>query len=291
MRIGVVFPQTEIGPDPGVVRAYTETAEGSGFKHLLVYDHVLGASTANRPEFRGPYRNEHLFHEVFVLFGYLAGFTSTLELVTGVLILPQRQTVLVAKQAAEIDVLAGGRLRLGVGTGWNDVEYTGLNERFNNRGKRSEEQIELLRLLWTQEVVDFHGRYHHVPEAGIKPLPVQRPIPLWIGGYVDEVMDRIGRMADGWFPGSQPGERLLSDLEKIARAAVAAGRDPATIQMEGRITLKEDDEQGWIEATRAWREAGATHMSINTMGQGRSPEEHIQAIARYREVAGDAFSR
>jgi len=286
MRIGVVFPQTEIGPDVEVVREYAQVAESVGYEHLLVYDHVLGADTADRPEWRGPYRLNHQFHEVFVLFGYLTGVTNTLELVTGVVILPQRQTVLVAKQAAEIDRLSKGRLRLGVGIGWNEVEYQGLNERFDNRGKRLEEQIDVMRALWTQESVDFQGRYHTIPKAGINPLPVQQPIPVWIGGYADVVMQRIGRMADGWFPGGQPGDDLKHSMEKIASAADAVGRDVSTIGMEGRITLRPDEEALWVEQTEAWRAAGATHLSVNTMGAGRTPTQHIEAIRRYREVVG-----
>ena len=286
MQIGVVFPQTEIGPDPAIVREYAQTAEGSGLKHLLVYDHVLGASTANRPDWRGPYTSETLFHEVFVLFGYLAAASPGLELVTGVVILPQRQTALVAKQAAAIDVLTGGKLRLGVGVGWNDVEYIGLNESFSNRGRRFEEQIEVLRALWTDDVIDYKGRYHTIPEAGLNPMPVQRPIPLWIGGYADVVMERIGRLADGWFPGSQPGDALEHSRSLVIASAEAAGRDPSAIGMEGRITLEPGAEAEWIAQTDAWRAAGATHMSINTMGRGRSPQEHIATIRRYAEVLG-----
>lgn len=286
MRIGVVFPQTEISADPRVVRAYAEAAEGSGFRSLMVYDHVLGASTETRPDWRGPYAHTSLFHEPFVLFGFMAGFTSALELVTGVIILPQRQTALVAKQAAEVDVLTGGRLRLGIGVGWNPVEYVGLNERFDNRGRRFEEQIEVLRRLWTEPVVDFEGRYHRIESAGILPLPVQQPIPLWIGGYADTVLERTGRLADGWFPGTQPGDELERSLEKIREAAVAAGRNPNDIGIEGRITLKVGDEDGWVAQTEAWRATGATHMSINTMGQGRTPDEHIATIQRYAELLG-----
>lgn len=285
MEIGVVFPQTEIGPDAGAVRTFAQTAEELGYTHLLAYDHVLGASTTNRPDWRGPYTSASNFHEIFVLFAYLAGVTEQLGLVSGVVILPQRQTALVAKQAAAVDRLSNGRLRLGVGVGWNEVEYIGLNERFSNRGRRSEEQIELMRLFWTNEVVDFKGRYHQVPEAGIKPLPVQQPIPVWIGGYADVTMERIGRLADGWFPGSQPGERLTSDLAKIAESAQSAGRDPAGIQMEGRINLVQLPEDQWAAATEAWSAAGATHMSVVTMGQGLDAQGHIDLISRYAEMA------
>jgi len=288
MQIGVVFPQTEIGPDPAVVREYAQVAEGSGHAHLLVYDHVLGASTTNRPDWRGPYTDKSQFHEVFVLFGYLAAVASQLELVTGILILPQRQTALVAKQAAEIDVLTAGKLRLGVGIGWNEAEYIGLNERFNNRGRRFEEQIDLLRALWTADVIDFSGRYHTIPEAGLNPLPVQQPIPVWIGGYADVVMERIGRMADGWFPGGQPGEALDRARALVDESARANGRDPSKIGMEGRITLAPGAEDQWVAQTDAWRAAGATHLSINTMGQGRTPSQHIETIRRYAEVAGIA---
>ncbi|HUG14666.1 MAG TPA: LLM class F420-dependent oxidoreductase [Thermomicrobiales bacterium] len=284
MKIGVVFPQTEIGPDASTVRAYAEAAEGAGFSHLMVYDHVLGASVANRPDFRGPYTSKSQFHEPFVLFGFLAAITRNLEMVTGVIILPQRQTALVAKQAAAVDRLSNGRLRFGIGTGWNDVEYIALNENFHNRGRRMDEQIEVMRALWTNEVVNFQGRYHTIPDAGINPLPVQQPIPIWIGGYADIVMERIGRVGDGWFPGSQPGDALERLKEQVNEAAAAAGRDPGAIGMEGRISLKPDAEVEWMAQTEGWRNAGATHMSINTMGSGRAPGEHIDTIVRYGEL-------
>lgn len=284
--MGVVFPQTEIGPETAPVKAYALAAEEAGYDHLLVYDHVLGAGLANRPDFRGPYNSDTQFREVFVLFGYLAAITEKLELVTGVVILPQRQTVLVAKQAAEIDLLSGGRLRLGVGIGWNDVEYTGLNENFKNRARRSEEQIEVLRKLFTEQVVNFEGKYHHIPEAGIKPLPVQRPIPIWIGGTADPAIERAGRLADGWFPQVQPGERLDHMMGVVAEGARKAGRDPQSIGMEGRITLSNADPSEWKAMTDAWREVGATHLSVNTMGAKMNAAGHIDMIRRYREVIG-----
>ena len=192
MRTGVVFPQTEIGSDPVLVRDFAQAAEGLGYAHLLVFDHVLGAGLEHRPGWSGAYAADDPFHEPFVLFGYLAGLTQRIELVTGVLVLPQRQTALVAKQAAEVDVLSQGRLRLGVGVGWNDVEYEALGEDFHDRGRRIEEQVSLLRALWTEPVVDFAGRWHRVPEAGINPLPVQRPIPVWFGGQAEPVLRRVG---------------------------------------------------------------------------------------------------
>jgi probable F420-dependent oxidoreductase len=286
VRIGVVFPQTEIGPETAPVTAYAQAAEDLGYDHLLVYDHVLGASLENRPGFTGPYNSATQFREVFVLFGYLAAVTSKLELVTGVVILPQRQTALVAKQAIEVDLLSEGRMRLGVGIGWNDVEYTALNENFKNRGRRMEEQIEVLRMLFTEQVVDYKGRYHHIPEAGLNPLPVQRPIPIWIGGTAPAALERAGRLADGWFPQVQPGDRLNEMLGYVAEGARFAGRDPESIQMEGRITLSNTDPDEWKAMTDAWRAAGATHLSINTMGAKMSPDEHIETIRRYREVIG-----
>ena len=178
MKLGVVFPQTEIGADPVAVRDYVQAAESLGYDHMIAYDHVLGANAASRPGWEGTYQHTDMFHEPFVLFGYLAGITRSIEFVTGIVILPQRQTVLVAKQAAEVDVLSGGRLRLGIGIGWNAIEYEALGEDFHNRGRRSEEQIELMRALWTQELVTYEGRWHKVTDAGLNPLPARRPIPV-----------------------------------------------------------------------------------------------------------------
>src|SRR4029453_17668221 len=198
MNIGVVFPQVEIGQDPAVVRDYAQTVEGLGYTPLLVFDHLPGANPERPGGWKGPYTYRHLFHEPFVLFGYLAAVTERVELVTGILILPQRQTALVAKQAAVVDVLSRGRLRLGIGIGWNFVEYEALGENFKNRGRRSEEQIEVLRALWTKELVTFTGRWHKITDAGINPLPVQRPIPIWLGGGAEQVLRRIARLGDGW---------------------------------------------------------------------------------------------
>jgi probable F420-dependent oxidoreductase len=290
VKIGVVFPQTEIGADAARIKSFAQAAEALGYQHLLAYDHVLGASTKNRPEFAGPYTSSSMFHEVFVLFGYLAGLTESLEFVTGVLILPQRQTVLVAKQAAEVDRLSNGRLRLGIGVGWNAVEYEGLNENFRDRGKRSEEQIALMRALWTQDVIDFDGRWHRIQEAGINPLPVQQPIPIWIGGYAPATMKRVGRIADGWFPKSQPGEaptdEVRSDVANIHESAIAAGRDPSAIGVEPRIRLSEIPRNQWSAVTGAWRAAGATHLSVITMDAGLDVDAQIEQLRDYAETVG-----
>lgn len=245
MRIGVVFPQTEIGNDPGVVRDYARTAEGLGYSHLLTFDHVVGAGLAHRPDWRGPYDASTPFHEPLVLFGFMAGVTERIELVTGVLILPQRQTTLVAKQAAEVDVLSGGRLRLGVGIGWNEVEYDTLGENFHDRGRRSAEQIELMRALWSQPVVDFTGQWHRVPDAGISPLPVQRPIPVWIGGNADAVLRRAAAIGDGWFPQLPPDERAEHALATLRRYAADAGRDPGEIGIEARVGIRNGEPERW----------------------------------------------
>ncbi|MGH8918057.1 MAG: LLM class F420-dependent oxidoreductase, partial [Actinomycetes bacterium] len=239
MRIGVVFPQTELGGDRGALRAYAEGVEDLGFAHILVYDHVVGADRSVHTGWDGPYDLETTFHEPFVMFGYLAAVT-TLELVTGIIILPQRQTALVAKQAAEVDLLTEGRFRLGVGLGWNAVEYEALDKDFTNRGRRMDEQVGLLRALWTQQSVTHTGRYERVIGAGLAPLPIQQPIPVWFGGQSERAYRRIGRLADGWFPQVQPGQRLDDALALVADGARQAGRDPSTIQMDGRISWRGD---------------------------------------------------
>lgn len=287
MRFGAVFPQTEIGSDPIAVRDWAQAVEGLGYNHILIYDHVLGASVVNRPGWRGPYTSDTLFHEPFVLFGYFAALTERVELVTDVIILPQRQTALVAKQAAEVDVLSGGRLRLGIGVGWNEVEYEGLNESFGNRGKRSEEQIAVLRALWTAPVVTFEGRWHRIPEAGINPLPVQRPIPVWIGGHAEPVLERTGRIGDGWFPQRPPGDEMRAAIERIHGYAREAGRDPAAIGIEARLSVAQVPEGEWTRFRDAWRDLGATHLGVNTMGAGlASPQSHIDALRRAKDALG-----
>jgi probable F420-dependent oxidoreductase len=284
MRIGVVFPQTEFGDDPIAIRDYAQAAEQMGYQHLLIYDHVLGASTASRPDWRGPYTSDTPFHEPFVLFGYLAGLTRQLELVTGVIILPQRQTALVAKQAAEIDVLSGGRLRLGVGIGWNDVEYQALGENFRNRASRMEEQIAVLRALWTQPVLSFQGRWHTIKDAGIKPLPIQRPIPIWVGATADAGIERAGRLGDGWFPQRGPDDTARAQVERLRQAAAEAGRPADALGIEPRLSISQVPQGERARYVEGWRSLGATHLCVNTMGAGlRSPQAHIDALRRVKE--------
>jgi probable F420-dependent oxidoreductase len=287
MRIGVVFPQTEIGADAGAVRAYAEHVEALGFAHLLAYDHVVGADPKVHVGWNGPYDVHTTFHEPLVTFGYLAAVTTSLELVTGIVILPQRQTVLVAKQAAEVDLLSGGRLRLGVGLGWNAVEYEALGEDFSTRGKRCDEQVELMRKLWTEQSVTFDGTYHRVTGAGLAPLPIQRPIPVWFGASSARACRRAGRLGDGWFPMVGPGPKLDRALHEVVQAAQEAGRDPAHIGMGGQVSWNgnADDLAGGI---RVWAEAGATHVSIDTMNAGlASVDDHVAALTTAAEIARD----
>jgi probable F420-dependent oxidoreductase len=288
MQVGVTFPQTELGGDVGALRAYGQGVEALGFSHVLVYDHVVGADPAVHANWNGPYDVDTTFHEPFVMFGYLAAAAPRLELVTGVIIVPQRQTALVAKQAAEVDLLTEGKFRLGVGIGWNAVEYEALGEDFGNRGKRSEEQIELMRRLWTERSVTFDGRYHHVTGAGLAPLPVQRPIPVWIGSASRPGFERAGRIADGWFPMVPPGPQLDAARTVVADAAVAAGRDPSAIGMEGRVDWRGDADRVAADLV-AWADAGASHVSVNTMGAGLDGvDEHLAALSAVAKSATSA---
>lgn len=284
MRVGVVFPQTELGGDPGAVRAYGQRVEELGFTHLLAYDHVVGADPAVHAGWNGPYDVRTTFHEPLVMFGFLAAITQSLELVTGVVILPQRQTALVAKQAAEVDLLSGGRLRLGVGIGWNAVEYEALGQDFGTRGKRSAEQIDLLRRLWTEPSVTFTGTFDTVTGAGLAPMPIQRPIPIWIGAASAAGYRRAGRLADGWFPMMSPGPQLDEALAEIERGATAAGRDPASIGMEARVRWA-GDLDGVAGTIAAWSQAGASHLSVDTMGSGLTHvDDHLEVLARVAEA-------
>lgn len=285
MRIGVVFPQTEIGADPAFIKDYAQAAEELGFSHILAYDHVIGANPASRPNWKPPYSHLDSFHEPFVLFSYLAGVTRKIEFVTGIIILPQRQTVLVAKQAAAVDVLSGGRLRFGMGIGWNPVEYEALGADFSNRGRRSEEQIEVLRKLWTEETVTFEGRWHKITDAGINPLPVQRPIPIWFGGSDERALRRLGRLGDGWFPLVSPDEKCRQMIEKIRSFAKDAGRNPDAIGVEGRVSYGTGLPEAWSKDLQAWQSLGATHVSFNTMKAGlNSASAHIEAMRRFSNV-------
>ncbi|HMN27030.1 MAG TPA: LLM class F420-dependent oxidoreductase [Caldilineaceae bacterium] len=285
MQIGAVFPQTEFGNDPAAIRDYAQTVEALGYTHVLAYDHVLGANP-NRPGgWQGPYTYQTPFHEPFLLFSFMAAVTSKLGFATGIIILPQRQTALVAKQTATLDVLSGGRLRLGIGIGWNEVEYIALNEEFHNRGKRVEEQVDVLQMLWTQELVTYEGKWHTIPDAGLNPLPVQRPIPLWFGGHAQGVMRRIAQSGAGWMPNFRTVAEAQPTLVLLDQELAAAGRTRADIGIEPRLNYGDGDADRWRRTREEWQAVGATHFTINTMGCGfATPADHLDALKRVADV-------
>ncbi len=306
MQIGVTYPQTELSVDPATVRAYVAGVASLGYRHVLIYDHVLGADPTVHRDWRGPYDIDTTFHEPLVFFGFLAA-VCPLELVTGIVIAPQRQTALLAKQAAEVDILAEGRFRLGIGVGWNAVEYAALGQDFATRGQRQEEQIGLLRRLWTERSVSHSGPFDVVSGAGLSPRPVQQPIPVWLGGQSPAAYRRIGRLADGWFPQVVPGPALSEAQGIIASAATAAGRDPAALGMEGRISYRRSGANGRgangggangggangggvsevAKHASRWADAGATHLTVNTMGVGLGGlQGHLDALGEVAAALG-----
>jgi probable F420-dependent oxidoreductase len=295
VKLGVVYPQTELGDDPTAIRDYAQSAEGSGFSHILAYDHVLGANPDRPGGWFGPYTYQHAFMEPFVLFSYLAGITDQIGFTTGILILPQRQTALAAKQAACLDVLSGGRLRLGVGLGWNEIEYIGLGQDFHNRGKRIEEQVEVMRMLWKNPLVEYEGKWHKIADAGLNPMPSARAIPVWFGGHADRVLQRTARSGDGWMPNyrspkdAQPAlEKLDEYLEREGRKRVGAGRSGEDgFGVEARIPYGTGNPGEWQDLIDGWQRLGVSHISFNTMGAGlNSANDHIRAIQRIAQAAG-----
>ncbi len=286
MQYGVVFPQTEIGTNAQTIRSYALAAEDLGFDYLLAFDHVVGANPANPgPWQQGPYDYTTMFHEPLVLFGHLAAVTERIAFATGILILPQRQTVLVAKQAAEVDVLSGGRLRVGVGVGWNPAEYQALDMDFHSRGRREAEQVQVLRKLWTRRLVEFDGEFHHLPDVGLHPLPIQRPIPLWFGGGAEAVLRRMAKLGDGWMPNHQLLDSLAENLTRLRGYIREAGRDPGAFGVDVRIDARRWRQETWAEALERLRAMQVTHVCINTMGLGYTPDQHIEAIGRFKAVA------
>jgi len=287
MKIGVIFPQTEFKPDPIAVRDYAQAVEGMGFTHMHAYDHVLGANPDRPGGWQGTYTYLHSFFEPFLLFSYLAGLTHKIEFATGILILPQRQTALVAKQAATLDVISNGRFRLGVGNGWNEIEYIALGENFHNRGKRMEEQVNLLRLLWTQPLVKFEGRWHNILDAGLNPLPVQRPIPIWFGGTDDRALRRMARMGDGWMLNIRTIEQARPILEKLHQYLESEGRDKASFGIEPRLNMNLIQQADWTSFVRTWEGLGATHLMVNTMGLGfDTTADHLKALNDFAKIIG-----
>jgi probable F420-dependent oxidoreductase len=287
MQYGVVFPAPEIAPDPGAIRDYAQAVEGLGYQHLLTFDHVLGAGLAHRPDWTGPYDHTHKFHEPFVLMGFLAGVTQRLEFVTGIVILPQRETALVAKQAAEVDVLSGGRFRLGVGIGWNAVEFEALNKDFSTRGRRLAEQVEVLRKLWTTDLITYEGRDHRIQDAGINPLPVQRPIPIWGGAFRPVAVERVCRIMDGFFPRMPLDDKTEGRMARVWEYLDRHGRDPARFGIDATVYCAGDDVDRWLRDAERWAALGATHISVQTLGQGYATwDQHLDAIRRFKEGLG-----
>lgn len=292
MKLGVVFPTNEIGNDPTVIAGFAQKLEAIGYNDLIAYDHVLGVDPATRPGEMTPYTHKHPFHEPMVLFGFLAGCTKSITLATGILILPQRQTVLVAKQAAEVDVLSRGRLRLGVGLGWLEAEYTALGADWHTRGKRVEEQVEVLRALWADDLVTYKGEFHDIPESGINPLPVQQRVPIWFGAVVDAAVERAARIGDGWYPALE-AQNSAAQVALFRETAEAAGRDPAALGIQPTLRVQgllpdapRKDLDQLIEDLHAWTELGATHATLNTMNAGlANAEEHLALAAEFRDRA------
>ena len=296
MELGALIPLGDIGGDPAVVRDYAQAVEAMGYDFLEAPDHVLGVNAASRPDWDlSRNTSKDLFHDPFVLFGFLAGCTSKLGFSTGVLIVAQRQTVLVAKQAASLDVLCGGRFRLGIGVGWNEVEFIGLNENFRNRGRRSEEQVQVMQALWADPHVIFKGKYHTIEDAGINPRPMARRIPVWFGGHHEATLQRIAKWGDGWMMLAHPIETAGAEFDKVRRLAEAEGRDPGSIGLEVWVSTEEGGEADWRAAFTAWKRLGATHITLNTTYNrnhhkriaGQAMADHLSALRRWHTAVAD----
>lgn len=288
LQIGAVVPHHEIGTDPGAIRAYAQGVEELGAGHLLIYDHVMGAQRDRPGGFTGPYDSDVAFHEPFVFFGFIAAVTTTIELMTAVLIVPQRQTVLVAKQAAELAILSGNRFKLGIGVGWNEVEYQALGVDMAARGRRQEEQVELMRRLWAEDAFSFEGEFHTVDRASILPRPSE-PVPIWFGGSADSLLDRCGRLGDGWIPLGKPDEKSRERIAAIRAARETAGRGPWDefgIQAQAQYARGNPDR--WRSHAEAWIELGATRLAIATHNAGDTDVDgHLARIAEYMAAVGD----
>ena len=284
MRIGASFPTTEIGNDPAVIKDFVQAVEGMGYEHLTLIDHVIQAEEPVSDDWRAYYVRSNPFHEPLVMIGFMAAATTILEFASAILILPQRPAVLVAKQLAEVDVLSGGRLRAGVGIGWNALEFEALGQKFSTRARRMEEQIELMRALWTQEIVSFEGDFHTIGAAGINPLPVQRPIPIWIGAFEAPAVRRAGRLGDGWFinPRIKPDE-AEAQIALFHAAAAEAGRDPQTLGMDATLHFGNRGDNELAAEAEAWRATGVSHLTVRTMYSDlETVDDHIEALRKAR---------
>jgi probable F420-dependent oxidoreductase len=281
MEFGAVFPHNEIGTDPGAIKAYAQGVEALGATHLLIYDHVLGANRDRPGGFEGPYDKDVAFHEPFTTFAFIAGCTERLEMITTVLILPQRQTVLVAKQAAEVAILSNNRFRLGVGTGWNEVEYVGLNEDFGNRGRRQADQVRLMRSLWTEDSLDYKDDYHHIDRASILPRP-SRPIPVWFGGGAPALLKRCGELGDGWIPLGGPNDKSRESLGIIRSHRRAAGLSWEGFGVQAQAQYGGGTPDRWASHAGKWRDLGATHLAVATHNAGDTDADgHLARIEEY----------
>ena len=290
MQIGAVLPHNEIGTDPGAIRAYLQGVEELGMTHLLIYDHVMGADPDRPGGFKGPYDKDVAFHEPFTFFAFAAAVTERIDLVTTVLVLPQRQTVLVAKQAAEVALLSNDRLRLGVGTGWNTVESQALNEEFDNRGRRQAEQVELMRKLWTSDAFSFDGDYHTIEAASINPLPSQ-PIPIWFGGSAPALLERCARLGDGWMPLGGANDKSAALLDQIRTHREAAGLSMDGFGVQAQAQYAGGTPERWQSHAGKWRDIGATHLAIATHNAGPTDVDgHLARIAEYQEATAEAFA-
>jgi probable F420-dependent oxidoreductase len=294
MHLGIALPFGDIGGDGPIVREFVQLAEAEGYEGLTLADHVLGSNPANPASGRAG--GLGLFHDPFVAFGFIAACTKKVELSTQVLILAQRQTVLVAKQAASLDVLSGGRFRFGIGVGWNEMEFVGLNENFHNRGKRSEDQVQVMKALWANPYITFEGKWHRLQDAGINPLPSRRKIPLWFGGHMDVTLQRIAKWGDGWIMLSEPpGPKAVAEFDKLRRLVESEGRDPASVGLEVWTSTGTGTEKDWCEEISFWKKAGVTHVTLhNTFAgyhhkrrAGRSMTDHVDAMRRYRNAVSD----
>jgi len=284
MQLNAMFPTRDIGSDPARIRDWAQAAEDLGYAYIEVADHVFGATA--RDGWTPRYDERDPFHETFVTLGFLAAITKRIRLSSGILIAPQRQTGLIAKQAAEVDLLSGGRLRLGIGNGWNHVEYEALGSDWKTRGARQAEQAKVLRQLWSGDVVDFDGRFHHMKGVTIVPPPVQRPIPIWFGGSSDAVVKRAARLGDGWMPIMPPDVEAAQKIEMLRREIGSHGRDPAKFGLEGWLRMQEADPQQWGEAAQGWRRLGADFAMLYPMYRIPKFEEQIETLRRFKDVAG-----
>ena len=281
MEIGAVFPHNEIGTDPQAIKDYAQGVEELGVTHLLIYDHVLGADRDRPGGFEGPYDKDVAFHEPFTTFAFIAAVTKKLDMITTVMILPQRQTVLVAKQAAELAILSNNRFKLGIGVGWNTVEYTGLNENFKNRGKRQEEQVELMRLLWESEILEYKGDYHHIDKASINPRP-SKSVPIWFGGGAPQLIERCADLGDGWIPLMGPNEAARKMLAAIKEKRESRGLDWDNFGVQAQAQYAGGDAERWNKHAEKWRNLGASHLAIATHNaEPTNVEGHLGRIKEY----------